>query len=160
MTSGWCPGPTPSAGAVVLATPRGLWWPDRPEGGLRLIGWQHISKAVWRDGQLAVTEAEVVDDLIVIDRSPVAVQLRGAAGPSADGPQARWRTTSSAPRWRRSLGGAARFVARRVPGEDGLRWWARLEPGTPDTDQVRSSVAARAALIRAEWEQERPDQSW
>ena len=28
-------------------------------------------------------------------------------------------------------GGSARFVARRIPGQDGLRWWARLEDGTP-----------------------------
>ncbi len=48
------------------------------------------------------------------------------------------------------LGGAARFVARRVPGEDGLRWWARLEDGTPDLPEVRASVADRIAVLRAE----------
>src|SRR6185437_12461165 len=46
-------------GQVVLATPRGLWWPDG--GGYRLIGWQYVSKAVWRERILAVTQADIVD---------------------------------------------------------------------------------------------------
>jgi hypothetical protein len=36
-----------------------------------------------------------------------------------------------------------------------LGWWARLEPGTPDGDEVRSAVAARIARMRADWEAER-----
>jgi hypothetical protein len=52
-------------------------------------------------------------------------------------------------------GGTARFVARRLPGADGLGWWARLEPGTPDTPETRSAIAARIARWRADWEADR-----
>lgn len=148
-----------AAGAVVLATQRGLWWPARTEDGLRLIGWQHVSKAVWREGRLTVTEADVDDDLIVIDRAPVGVEL---AVPRDLPPTVRKRVEANIVRTELTpvAGGAARIVARRVPGEDGLRWWARLEPGTPDTDRVRSSVAARVSALRAEWEHEQPDPNW
>jgi hypothetical protein len=143
-----------TSGDVVLATPRGLWWPagDAP----RLIGWQHVSKAVWRDGALTVTEAEIVDDLLLAERRPVSVEL---SVPRDLPPTVRKRVEANivssdvAP----VPGGSARFVARRVPGEDGVRWWARLEPGTPDTDQVRSAVAAPVASLRADWERERAD---
>jgi hypothetical protein len=146
-----------ASGDVVLATPRGLWWPG--EGGLRLIGWQHVSKAVWRDGALTVTEAEIADDLLLIDRRPVAIAL---SVPRDLPPTVRRRVEANivssdvAP----VPGGSARFVARRVPGEDGVHWWARLEAGTPDTDQVRSAVAARVASLRADWEREQADPRW
>ncbi len=60
-------------GSVVLASPSGLWWPDGDEH--RLIAWPHIIKAVWRDGALTVFEADVVDDLLLVDREPVAAEL-------------------------------------------------------------------------------------
>jgi hypothetical protein len=146
-----------ASGGVVLATPRGLWWPDGESP--RLIGWQQISKAVWRDGVLAVTEADVVDDLLLVERRPVAVAL---SVPRDLPPTVRKRVEANivssqiAP----VPGGSARFVARRVPGEDGVHWWARLETGTPDTDQVRSAVAARVASLRADWEREQADPNW
>jgi hypothetical protein len=45
-------------------------------------------------------------------------------------------------------GGQARFVARRVPGRNGVRWWARLEPGTAETPELLAAVRARVALLR------------
>jgi hypothetical protein len=130
-------------GDVVAATQLGLWWP-----GPRRIAWQHIDKAVWRDGVLTVVEADVVDDMLLVDREPVRVTL---AVPRDLPPTVRKRVEAnivhtellSVP------GGAVRFVARRAPGEDGVRWWAHLEMGTPDTPTVRSAVAARLALLRA-----------
>jgi len=146
-----------ASGGVVLATPRGLWWPAGESP--RLIGWQQVSKAVWRDGVLAVTEAEIVDDLLLVERRTVSVAL---SVPRDLPPTVRKRVEANivsselAP----VPGGSARFVARRIPGEDGVRWWARLEAGTPDTDQVRSAVAARLASLRADWEREQADRSW
>src|SRR6266571_4026204 len=58
---------------VVAATPRGVWWPD-PDGPRR-IPWQFIDKAIWRDGALTIVEADVVDDLLLIEREPVSVML-------------------------------------------------------------------------------------
>lgn len=138
-------------GKVVLATSRGLWWPEGD--GRRLIGWQHISKAIWRDRVLAVIEADVVDDTLMIDRPAARAEL---SVPRNLPPTVRARVEANIVRSEvvAVAGGAARFVARKVPGEDGLRWWARLDPGTPDTAQVRSAISARLAILRAEFERE------
>src|SRR5206468_11069946 len=37
--------------------------------------WQHIDRATWRDDVLTVIEADVVDDLLLVDRPPVAARL-------------------------------------------------------------------------------------
>jgi hypothetical protein len=130
-------------GGVVLATPRGVWWPDG--NALRLIGWQYISKAVWRDDVLTVTEGDV-DNGIIRDRSPVSVRL---VVPRDLPPAIRKRveqnvvSTEVVPV---GVGGAVRFVGRRLPGADGVAWWARLEAGTPETAEVLAAVRAR--LVR------------
>jgi hypothetical protein len=135
-----------AGGGVVLATPAGLWWPG--ESAHRLIGWQHVIKAVWREGLLTVIEGEIVDDLLLVDMPPVTADI---AVPRDLPPVVRKRVEANVvssdvlpvP------GGAARFVARRIPGHDGVRWWARLEDGTRDTSYVRDAVAARIAELRA-----------
>jgi hypothetical protein len=140
----WADGP---AGAThVVASIRGLWWPE-PDGP-RLIGWQSITKAVWRDDVLTVTEADVLDDLLLIDRAPVQLAL---SVPRGLPPTVRKRVEANIAHTEQvAIGsGLARLVARRVPGADGLRWWARLE-GVPDTAEVRQAVRARLDLLRAE----------
>lgn len=134
-------------GAVVLATPSGLWWPA--VGAHRLIAWPHIIKAVWRDGWLTVFEAEVVDDLLLVDREPVAAQL---SVPRDLPPVVRKRVEANVvhSQVHPVPGGAARFVARRIPGQDGLRWWARLEDGTPDGAAVRSALASQRDQLAAQ----------
>jgi hypothetical protein len=131
---------------VVLATPKGLWWPD-VDGPRRML-WQHIDKVTWRDGWLTVTEAEVVDDLLLVDRPPVVATL---TKPRDLPPTVRKRVEANIVRSEllSIAGGAVRFVARRLPGRDGVAWWARLEPGTEDTETVRSAVRARLAILRA-----------
>jgi len=139
-----------ASGGTVLATPRGLWWPDTD--GPRLIGWEHVDKAVWRDGRLTVTEAEVVDDLLLVERPPISVEL----STPRDLPAAvRKRVEANVVRSElRALGGgAARFVARRIPGRDGVVWWVRLERGLADTVQVRSQISAELAVLHADWVQ-------
>jgi hypothetical protein len=132
-------------GGVVLATPAGLWWPevDAP----RQIGWQHITKATWHDGALQVTEAEVVDDLLLVDRAPVWLALEV---PRDLPPVVRKRVEANVVHSEMLpiAGGSARFVARRIPGRDGLQWWARLEDRTPDTAAVRSAVSERLAELQ------------
>jgi hypothetical protein len=130
-------------GAVVAATPRGLWWVDG-----RRIGWQFVNKATWRDGVLGVVEAELVDDLLLVDRRPVTAQL---TVPRDLPPTVRKRVEGNivARELLTVPGGLVRFVARRQPGQDGLAWWAHLEGGTPDTPQLRTAVAARLAILRA-----------
>jgi hypothetical protein len=134
-------------GAHVLATPAGLWWPV--EGGqLRLIGWQHIDKAIWRDGVLTVIEADVVDDLLLVERPPVAVRLSVARDLP---PTVRKRVEANIvhSQVQPVSGGSARLVARRVPGHDGLVWWARVENGLPVDERVRAQLEDRIAELRA-----------
>jgi len=130
-------------GEVVAATPLGLWWP-----GLHRIGWQHVNKATWRDGVLSVIEAEEVDDLLLVDRPQVSVTL---SVPRDLPPTVRKRVEGNIVS--RELlavpGGSVRFVGRRVPGQDGVRWWAHLQPGTVDTPELRSAIAARLDILRA-----------
>lgn len=130
---------------VVAATNRGLWLP-----AYRRVGWEFVDKAVWRDGVLTVTEAELVDGLLLRDRPPVLLRL---TEPRDLPPTVRRRVEASVVRSEvlPVSGGAARFVARRVPGRDGVSWWARLEPGTPDSDQTRASVRARRDELAATW---------
>lgn len=142
-------------GSVVLASPAGLWWPDAD--GRRLIGWHHIDKATWRDGTLTVVEADIVDDLLLVDRAPVAVEL---TVPRDLPPVVRKRIEANVVRSevRPVLGGSVRLVGRRVPGEDGVRWWARLEGAARDSEAVRSAVGAELALLAAEHESRFADQ--
>jgi len=142
-----------ASGGVVLATSRGLWWPGTD--GPRLIGWEHVDKAVWRDGRLTVTEAEVVDDLLLVERPAISVEL---CLPRDLPAAVRKRVEANVVRSevRAVSGGHARFVARRIPGRDGVVWWVRLERGLPDTDQVRSQVSAELAVLRAGWADAQP----
>lgn len=139
-------------GRVVLAAPAGIWWPqpDAP----RLIGWHRINKATWRDRLLVVVEAEVVDNLLLVDRPAITAEL---SVPRDLPPTVRKRVEANVVRSEVHPvpGGAARFVARRLPGEDGLGWWARLEPGTPEFPETRDVIAERIAQLRAAWAAER-----
>jgi hypothetical protein len=136
------------SGEVVLVTSRGLWWPDAD--GPRLIGWEHIDKAVWRDGRLTVIQADVVDDVLLVDRAPQSIELSLHRDLPAT---VRKRVESNVVRSElRSLGGGlARFVARRIPGRDGVVWWVRLEGGLVDSDQVRAQIDAERAVLQAQW---------
>jgi hypothetical protein len=135
-------------GGVVLASSRGVWWPS--DGGHRLIGWQYIDKAVWRDGVLVVVEADVVDEVLLVDRPPVSVRL---AVPRDLPPTIRKRVEANVVQSDvlPVTGGSARFVARRVPGQDGVAWWVRLEPGTQDNADVRASIESIITALRARW---------
>ena len=130
----------------VVATTRGLWWPF--EDGPRRLPWELIDKVVWRDGWLMAIEADVLDDQLLVERAAVRVRL---TEPRDLPPVVRKRIEANVVKTEvlSVAGGAVRFVARRRPGQDGLVWWARLEPGTRLTDDIRSAIAARLALLRA-----------
>lgn len=136
-------------GSVVVTSPLGIWWPE-PDG-LRLIGWQYVSKATWHDGQLTVVQGDVVDDLLITDRPAETCGLRVPRDLPAT---VRKRVEANVvhSELQPVPGGTARFVARRTPGADGLTWWARLEAGTPDTPAARAEIGARLTLLRADWE--------
>jgi hypothetical protein len=133
-------------GSVVVATSLGLWWPFA--SGPRRVPWQHIDKIIWRDGGLTLVEADIEDDILLVDRPPVSVSL---AVPRDLPPVVRKRVEGNIVKSEvlAIAGGTVRFVGRRRPGQDGLAWWARLEQSTPDTEQVRAAIRARLAILRA-----------
>lgn len=130
---------------VVVASRLGLWWPT-PDGPHK-IGWHLIDKAVWDSGRLTVIEAEVVDDLFLLEHRPVSVEL---TVPRDLPPTVRKRVEASVAQSELITlpGGSIRLVARRVPGQDGLTWWARSAPGTPDGPHVRERVEAAIEELR------------
>ncbi len=121
---------------VVLASRFGLWWPFA--SGVRCVGWALIDKATWREGALTLTEADLVDDLLLVEREPVSVRL---IEPRDLPPTIRARVDASvvSSELVSGAGVAMRVVGRRVPGRDGVSWWARLEGGS-DTPEVRAIV--------------------
>ena len=135
-----------AGGGVVAATQRGLWWPF--ESGGRRMPWELIDKVTWRDGVLTVIEADLVDDLLLVDRPPVAATL---GMPRDLPPTVRKRVEANIVDTELVAvpGGSVRFVARRRPGRDGVTWWAHLQPGTSETVEVREAVRARVELLRA-----------
>ncbi|MGD9985753.1 hypothetical protein [Pseudonocardia sp.] len=132
-------------GSHVVVTSWGLWLPgDAP----RRISWHLVSKAVWGEGTLVVTEAtESVEDGVVLltDLPPRRLRLDD---PGKVPQIVHERVTGSIKsRHRRDLpGGGVWFLQRKVPGRDGTVLQVRADPGT-DAEQVRRlalDVARRA----------------
>jgi hypothetical protein len=137
---------TPEAGSVdapLVVTNLGIWWPVRDDA--RRIGWERVDKAVWSDDTLTVIEADVLDDLLLVERAPVSVRL---PSPGSVPAAVRKRVESTVAHRHEAFvnGHLVRIVARRVPGHDGLRWWARLPAELPDTPEVRAYL--RALIVR------------
>lgn len=133
---------TPQGPDAVVVTNRGLFIPGRNR-----LRWHEIHKAIWQDGTLtlvpaatAVTNGEgydVVEDLPAVS---VALTLPG------DVPKrVRERVTGSVAytsHYPLPTGGAARVVARRVSGRNGLTWSVRFEGGVDHDDPVVQEVTA------------------
>lgn len=143
----------------VVASVRGLWWPlpGTDAAAMRRIPWELVDKAVWRDDDavLLVVEAELVDDVVLVDRSPAALRLQDPGGVPAE---VKRRVEASVIRSEivPVVGGQARIVARRVPGRDGLVWQARLEGSTPDNVMVRDQVENAIARYTAQEQAKQP----
>jgi hypothetical protein len=131
-----------TGGGHLVATSRGLWLPDGP----RRLGWHLISKAIWRDGAIALVEASEVEDLggavLITDLGAARLRL---AEPGRVPQVVHERVTASIKsRHHRDLpGGGAWFVQRKVAGRGGVVLQVRPDPGTDD-DAVRQ-VAGDAA---------------
>jgi hypothetical protein len=131
--------------ATIAASQFGLWLPaDR---SWRRIGWDDIVKATWSEAGFEVIEGRDCDG-VVLDQPPLRYRLTEPRNLPA---VVRQRVEHSIARWEqvRVPGGSARLVARRRPGQDGLRWTARLDAGTPDSAQVREVLAGCLARARS-----------
>jgi hypothetical protein len=132
--------------ATIAASQLGLWLPD--DGGWRRISWDDIVKATWSEAGFEVIEGRDFDG-VVLDAPPLRYRLSEPRNLPA---VVRQRVEHSIARWEqvRVPGGTARIVARRRPGQDGLRWTARLDAGTPDSAQAREVLAGYLDRVRAE----------
>jgi hypothetical protein len=143
----WAAPQAGSADAPLVVTNLGIWWPAGSDA--RRIGWERVDKAVWSDDTLTltVTEADVVDDLLLVERRPVSVRL---PSPGSVPPAVRKRVESTVAHRHQAIvdGQMVRIVARRVPGHDGLRWWARLPADVPDTPEIRAYLRAVIGRLR------------
>jgi hypothetical protein len=140
-------------GGHLVVTSWGLWIPDGD--GVRRVGWHLVSRASWRNGALALVEADEVEEIASGD-GPRAVLL-------ADRPARRFRLTepdrvpevvharvegSFRSRHHRDLpGGGAWFVQRKIAGRDGTVLQVRPDPGT-DPALVAALAADVARSLR------------
>jgi len=148
-----------AGGTAIIVTNRGLWLPDVDTR----VGWYEIHKAAWADGVLTVTGAVFTSDeahagyTMATDAAPTEIRI---PEPGAVPRRVRERVNASVAFT--SLypvpgGGAARVVARRISGQDGLTWSVRLEgPATqnathPDVqaavDQLVADAKASIAVV-------------
>lgn len=136
-----------AGGGYVVVTSWGLWVPG--EDGDRRVGWHRVSKAVWRDGAIALVEAdsdEIAPRVVLLtDRPPRRLRL---TEPGRVPEVVHQRVTGSIrSRHHRDLpGGGAWFVQRRVAGRDGVVLQVRPDPGT-DPDLVRALAAEVARSL-------------
>ena len=136
-----------SDSAVLVATNRGLWLPERVR-----LGWHEIHKAAWSGRELRVTPAEVAqerDGYAVLVDAPVVAYLLLDPGELPD--QVRTRVTRSVAytaHYPLPVGGV-RVVGRRISGKDGLSWAVRYDSGTPvDLEQVQAVTDELVAAAR------------
>ena len=125
-------------GAHLVVTSWGLWLPEPDTAdGPRRVGWHLVSRAVWRNGTLAVVEA--VEEEVATDGGPAAVLLSDRparrfrlfdAGRLPEAVHARVEGSIRSRHHRDLPGGGAWFVQRRVPGRDGTVLQVRPDPGT------------------------------
>jgi len=118
-------------GADLVVTSWGLWLPDA--GGVRRIGWHLVSRAVWKNGVLAVveaTEVEEVDGAVLLADRPVRRFRLADAGRVPEAVHARVEGSIRSRHHRDLPGGGAWFVQRRVSGSDGTVLQVRPDPGT------------------------------
>jgi hypothetical protein len=135
--------------AVVVVTNFGLWLPGIT--GSARLGWHEIHKATWSGRALLVVPAREGDShetyAEMVDEDTVSITL---LDPDKVPEQVRTRVTKSVAYTSHHAlpGGGVRIAARRVPGQDGLRWTVRYDPGTPPAaDAVADLVAAARAAI-------------
>jgi hypothetical protein len=139
-------GPDGADRGYVVATNVGLWWPDDPP---RRIPWHLIVRASWSERGLSVVEADIVDDLLLAERPArtVALENTGKIPPVV---RQRVEGSIAITHEARLDDGPVRIVARRISGQDGHVWLARLGPGMADSERSRAQLTALVDELRFE----------
>lgn len=115
----------------LVATHLGLWVPDPA----RRIGWHLVSKATWGNGVLGVIEAEEcgeAGEAVLLRDMPLRRFRLTSPGRLPDVVHARVTGSIKSSHHRDLPGGGARFVQRKVPGQDGIVLQVRADDGTEE----------------------------
>jgi hypothetical protein len=134
----------------LVATHLGLWVPERDT--TRRIRWHLVNKATWNEGVIGVVEAEEcgrAGDAVLLRDLPVRRFRLTSAGRLPEVVHARVTSTIRSTHHRRLPGGGARFVQRKVPGQDGIVLHVRADEGTDDAALIAFAREVTEHLRRA-----------
>lgn len=130
----------------LVATQLGLWLPDPA----RRVGWHLVSKATWGNGVLVVVEAQeygrAADAVLLRDMAPRRFPLT-SPGRLPDIVHERVTGSVKSTHHRDLPGGGARFVQRKVPGQDGIVLQVRADDGTEE-EPLRAYAQEVAERVR------------
>lgn len=127
-----------AAGGAVVATPRGLWLP-----GADRMPWHLITHVVWSGTTLTATGATEVEPSVLENDPPRSVRLTEPRDLPEVVEKRFYSSRAHTDRHRLSTGGGVVIVARRVPGRDGLSWYAVYDdPAQRQDETARREVAA------------------
>ena len=110
---------TAADGSAVIATPLGLWLP-----ALERLSWHHITHLSWSGTMMSVTAAVEVEPSVLENQPARSVRLTEPRTLPETVQQRFYSSRSHTTRHRLSDGSGVIIVARRVPGQDGLTWYA------------------------------------
>lgn len=139
-------------GGYVVGTPLGLWLPGA--GGPGRTRWHLIAKATWDAPRLTLIVGAEGDRLgggavTLVEQPPRVLTLPAPRSVPKDVRDRVTRSVRYSSEHRLAPAGAARIVARRVAGQDGLVWQVRFEPGTDADDPLlREQVTRLVAEAR------------
>ncbi len=131
---------------TVVATPAGLWLPDRDR-----ISWHLVTHVVWNGAVMTVTVARPVEDDVLELEPPVKIRLTEPRTLPETVQQRFYSSRAHTARHRLDDGTGVIVVARRVPGVDGLSWYVVF-----DEPAVRHDPVARAEVAQLLAEERTP----
>lgn len=130
----------------LVATQLGLWLPDPA----RRVGWHLVSKATWGNDVLGVVEAQEygqAGDAVLLRDLPMRRFPLVSPGRLPDVVHARVTGSIKSSHHRDLPGGGARFVQRKVPGQNGIVLQVRADEGTEEAP-LRAYAQEVAERIR------------
>lgn len=122
------------AWARIGLDPEGAPWIGATNLGLLLpngarLGWHEVVRASWRDGVLTVVPLVEFGDGYAGDAAPLRLALRDPDGVPETVHKRVTASVAVTEHFPLQPAGGVRIVGRKVPGVDGLRWNAHLDPG-------------------------------
>jgi hypothetical protein len=141
---------TLDGGGYAAATRLGLLY-GGPHGYEGRLGWHEIDKVAWADGVMEIIPDTEVADGVVEPLPPLRLVF---TEPGEMPVVVRDRVTRSIvvnTHHRFGGGGGVRVLARRVAGQDGLRWLLRYDRGTDrENPELRAEAEALLAEVRGD----------